>query len=283
LIGCGSSQEVSTFKGAPGLDAPQSPVEKNTSRGESAGTDSEDLNSTDQDLQTKDSRKIIKTGTIGFETNDLEKTRKSILEAVKSNDGYISKDRQRRRDDRIQQTIVIRVPAANFDSLLSEILKFAGELETKYINARDVTEEFVDLQARLKTKKELEKRYLELLDRAGAVKDVLEIEREIGKLRETIESVEGRLKYLKDRVNFSSLTVNFYYRTASLEILSISKLKTAFITGWNNFLAVLIAALKLWPFIIIIGVIVYFIRRARIRRKKRKQQDNANSTPNSEV
>lgn len=263
LFGCGSAPQVISYKDAPLQKESRSPSRKMMMETDGAVEKIENQSSTLN-------RKVIKTGVLNFETDDPGKTRQIILSAVESNNGYISRDHQRKRDDRVEQTIEVRVPADNFDSLLSEILKSVGNLDRKSINVKDVTEEFFDIKARLKTKKELEKRYLQLLDRAGAVKDVLAIEREIGKLRESIESIEGRLKYLRDQIAFSTLTISFYYRIGTIKGLSLLKLKNSLATGWNNFLDFFIFIIKFWPFIIIITLVFLWIRRSRRRRKARK-------------
>lgn len=225
------------------------------------------------DNNSKYLKKIIKTGTIEFETYDIDKTRNNIINAVKANDAYISYDHQRKNDDRINQRIVIRVPADKFDALVKEISNNVDNLDSRNISVKDVTEQFIDLETRLKTKKKLEKRYLDLLDKAGNVKDILEIEREIGKLREVIESTEGRLKYLQNQVSLSTLTINFYYRTASLKILSFRKMKSAFVNGWNNFLEFLVGVLNIWPFVIIVVAVFFLIRRLRSKKRELKKQE----------
>lgn len=155
-------------------------------------------------------RKLIKDGSVSFETNDIKATRKQIFESVKKYDGYISSDQEDKYSYRISNTIVIRVPFKNFDLLLSDATKGVSKFDSKNIEVKDVTEEFLDVQARLKTKKELEKRYLQLLKKANKVTEILEVERQIGNLRSEIESIEGRLKYLENRVSLSTIRITFY-------------------------------------------------------------------------
>ena len=102
---------------------------------------------------------------------------------------------------------IIRVPAAQFDRLVERLEKGSGEVLFKDISARDVTEEFVDLEIRLANKRKFADRYAELLKKAVSVKEILEIEENIRKIEEEIESTEGRLRYLSDQVAFSKLTL----------------------------------------------------------------------------
>ena len=111
-------------------------------------------------------RKLIKKGQVEFETNDISSTRKLILESIEKYKGYISSDQEYKSVGKISNTIIIRVPAKNFDQLLSDATKGVTKFDHKSIEVKDVTEEFLDIQTRLKTKKELENRYLELLKKS---------------------------------------------------------------------------------------------------------------------
>lgn len=215
-------------------------------------------------------RKLIKEGRVDFETANISATRKSIIDAVEKYKAYISSDQEFKTPGRKSNTIVIRVPADNFDHLLNDATKGIEKFDSKEINVKDVTEEFLDVEARVKTKKELEARYIELLKLAKNVSEVLEIEREIGQLRSEIESIEGRLNYLQSKISFSTLTMTFYETVA---IQNESPFGKEFSKGFTNgsygvvwFLVVLV---NLWP-IIVIGLIVIFGIRFYRRRKAGK-------------
>lgn len=152
-------------------------------------------------------RKVIKEGEIRFETSSIEDTKQSISQAVQDINGYISKDDVYSSNNEIENRLVVRIPYNEFDEFLNRITKDISKLDSKTINVLDVTEEYIDISARLQTKKDIEARYKELLKQARNVEEILAIEKEIGKLREEIESVEGRLRYLKDRIGFSTITL----------------------------------------------------------------------------
>lgn len=193
--------------------------------------------------------KLIKEGRVNFRTDDINVTRATINAAVDEFDAYISADREQQRSDRLTATVVIRVPAEHFDRFLASATHGVGGFESKEINVRDVTEEFVDAGARLKTKKELEVRLVNLLDRANSVSEIVEVEGQLGALRSDIESIEGRLQYLNDRVRFSTLTLSFYQVQAeSTYTLSFID---GFKNGWGLFVEFLFLLVNLWPFILI--------------------------------
>lgn len=214
-----------------------------------------------------ENRKIIKTGDIEFQTSSLSKTRNRINEAINQSEGYISSENESTYDGRVQQRIVIRVPADNFDRLVAAVTQGVGKFDRKHIEARDVTEEFLDITARLRIKKETEKRYLQLLSKANTVKDILAIEKQISELRAEIESIEGRLKYLNDRIAYSTLTVTFY-EIVSAPVGFAHKFKLGIQNGWNNFVWFLVGIVNIWPFIIL-GIMGIVGIRFYIKRKKK--------------
>ena len=216
---------------------------------------------TEQRTDELTERKLIKEGRVEFETANLNSTRKSISDAVDRYKGYVSSDQEYKSPGRVSNTVIIRVPADNFDNLLKDATQGIKRFDSKEINVKDVTEEFLDVQARLKTKKELEARYLDLLKQAKNVTEILEIEREVGKLRSEIESIEGRLKYLQSQVSFSTLTMTFYESLPN-EIAFGEKFKNGFRNGWDNLIWFFVGLSNIWPFILmaialLVGIKIY--------------------------
>lgn len=214
-------------------------------------------------------RKLIKNGQIDFETENLNKTREEIFRAINKYGGYISSENDFKNSYEISSNIAIRIPADNFDKLIEEITVGVERFDRKEIYVQDVTTEFLDVEARLKTKKELENRYLEILRQANSVSEILEVERQIGILRAEIESFEGRLKYLSNQVSYSTLNVRIY-ETLTAQTEFGKKFKEGFNNGWENLILFFVLLFNIWPFIIItIGVLI-LIRFLRRRKRLRK-------------
>ncbi len=213
--------------------------------------------------------KIIKTANLLFETADVEATHQRVLELVKNQGGFAQRDNAGKGYNRIYKQMTIRVPTINFGTLIDSIGTGVAYFDQKDISRRDVTEEFVDLNARLKTKKELEKRYLELLLKAKNVTEMLEIERELATIREEIEAKEGRLTYLQDQVSFSTINLEFYTNTqeTGATVSYGRKMGNALKGGWNGISNFFLSLLYLWPLVIFIGLVIYFIRRY-LKRKR---------------
>ena len=216
-------------------------------------------------------RKIIKKGDIRFETADVNQTKSLIVQAVRELNGYLSKDNVEDYANRLEHKLIIRVPADKFDLLLQNISENVDKFDSQNIDALDVTEEYIDIQSRVKTKKELQTRYTELLKSATSIDEMLNIEREIGKLQTEIESAEGRMRYLHDRIAFSTLAVTYYQKMTSetAPFSFSSELTDGIKTGWKLFLWFIIGLSYLWVFITFIIVIVaatYLL----VRRKGKK-------------
>jgi hypothetical protein len=103
--------------------------------------------------------------------------------------------------------ITVRVPRPRFDDAIARLEKL-GDVTHRNVSAEDVTDEFVDLELRLKNARAMRDQLAGLL-KGAAVKDAVEIEKELAKVTEVIEQIEGRLKVMRDKVGYSSITVSF--------------------------------------------------------------------------
>jgi len=185
-------------------------------------------------------RKIIKTADYRFQVEDVEASTERIKDAVKGNAAYISSMNMGSSTYQISNNISIRVPAKNFELLLDELGRDAIYTNYRRVSARDVTEEFVDIESRLKTKREVRDRYISILrNKAKTVEDVLNAEEKIRVLQEEIESREGRLRFLKDRVGMSTINLDIYQKvehTAQPDVYKrsyASKFLKSLQNGWR--------------------------------------------------
>lgn len=220
-------------------------------------------------------KKIIKDARIGIEVSEYSIFRKNLDSLILIYSGYTSNDNLYNNDESINCDISIRIPENNFEKFITNLEKGEGRILYKNISARDVTEEFIDIEARLKNKKDVEKRYSELLSRAQTIKDILEIEEKLRVLREEIESTEGRFNYLKSQVSFSTIDLmitqklDFKFQPTK-EKNFFQLLIKSFDKGWKAFLQFTLFIFKLWPFIILLLFVFYGIRLYSVKRNKRK-------------
>jgi len=214
-------------------------------------------------------RKLTKNGSIRFETSNLDKTKQLITNAVASLNGYISNDNTSESDNRTENSLIVRIPADKADSLITVIESNASKIDYKSIDVQDVTEQFIDLDTRVRTKKEVETRYRELLARATSVEEMLKIEEQIGNIRTEIESAEGRLRYLSNQVQYSTLNVTFYEKNSDFGFWK--KMGNAFSNGWNSLLWLFVGIANLWAIILLIATVVVAIAHLTKRKSGGKQ------------
>ncbi len=215
-------------------------------------------------------KKLIKNGELGFQTNNLSETRKKIESALKVNGGYISKENSYDYSSNPTDEIIARVPAKDFDKFLNAVLDGVEKIDYKRVDIEDVTEQFVDLEARLKSRRQLEQKYEELMVKANNMEDILKIQKEKELIREEIESAEGRLKYLSSQVGYSTLKITYYEHKASGFNFG-GKMGNALKDGSTGFLWFLIIMVQLWPLWMISGLVWWFIVWL-IKRSRRKKQ-----------
>jgi len=213
-------------------------------------------------------RKLIKEGNISFETGSCKDTKLNIEQAVKSFNGYLSSENVYAYSNKIQHSVTVRIPSDKFDAFLVKLSSSIQEIDDKNISVQDVTEEYVDVKARLKAKKEVEKRYIELLAKAHSVGDVLQVEHELSRLREEIEAAEGRLRYLKNQVSLSTLHIT-YYEITSKGFGFGKKASKGLANGYKGLLWFFIGLINIWPFLLILVIGVWLLVRW-IKRSRRK-------------
>ena len=221
--------------------------------------------------ETKPELKIIKTGTIRFQTSDIQSSFSQIRNATNKYKAYIQSDNSGTDYSSNYRNVTIRIPNNYFNAFIDEISKGVKYFDRKEITAQDVTEEFVDIEARLKAKRTLENRYLEILQKANKISEILEIESELSKIREEIEATEGRLKYLENRVSMSTISIEMYTEKPQGTGTTVSygsKMWNAVTSGFNGLSSFFIAILHIWPFILIFVAVFIFARR-KIRNKKK--------------
>ena len=223
-----------------------------------------------------DKKKIIKDGRMGLKVSDLSKAKSKTDALVKAHGGYYESESLNNSDYEASYTLKVRIPGSNFEKFIAGIESEEGEIMYKTIDARDVTDQFIDLETRLNTKKNYLARYNELLKKAQAVKDILEIEEKVRGLEEEIDSTIGRLKYLSDQVDYSTLDLTitkekeFKYNPASRDSF-VEKLKQSISKGWYGFVDFILFLFNIWPFLIITGILIYLWKRFKLKFRLRKK------------
>ena len=152
-------------------------------------------------------RYLIKDATVTLEVKDARQAARALDAGVVAARGYVS-DTHESVDGlgRRSVTTKVRVPFTRFDASMQQI-ETLGKVLDKQITAEDVTEEFVDSQAKLRNLQRTEARLLAHLNQTGRLPDILLVEKELNRVRGEIEQLEGRLRFLAHRIAFSTITL----------------------------------------------------------------------------
>lgn len=220
--------------------------------------------------QTSGPKKIIKDGNISLQTKDINLTKKRVDAIVKKSNAYYESEDLNNSEDQIAYNLKVRIPSANFETIMNQLESGEEELIYKNAQARDVTEEYVDTETRLQNKRVFLERYKRLLEKANSIKDILAIEENIRVLEEEIESKEGKLKYLNDQIAYSTLYISivkkkeFVYKPKDTDKFS-ERVKKSLAYGWSSIVNVVVWMISIWPVMLVL-TLAWFIRK-RIYRK----------------
>jgi hypothetical protein len=211
-------------------------------------------------LQTPAERRLIKEGSVEFETKDWRKTKRQIEAICDSLGAYTADATLSNTSDRISYHQVIRVASTEFDPLMERIEGLTDIVENISIRVDDVTKDYIDLEVRIKNKKEMENRYRQFLTHAKTVEEMLNIERYITDVRTDIERMEAGLKGMQDRIALSTLEVTFYEMNIS-DYGFYSRLMNSLSNGWQNVQIVIVALANIWPLLVMVPIVIWLLRK----------------------
>ncbi len=214
-------------------------------------------------------RQIRYEAEIQIETDNYEKELKHLKEVIKKYNGIIVSENEEREDYYSQDIITVKILSQKFDTLLNNIVPEYGKIVYKNITSEDITANIIDLDARLNVKKATEEQLLKLLKQAATVSEILEVNRELERIREDIEATESLLKFYKSQATYATVTITVYqqFEIANNEGFNFfNKLKQGILAGWHLLLWIIIAAVSLLP----LGVVVFIIVLILKKRKKHK-------------
>lgn len=217
-------------------------------------------------------KKVIKNGNMKIQVGDIKKAQNQVGDILKKNNAYIQTELYQNTDNDDNLDLVIRVPHKNFDALINSFSDSVGSVLSKNISSDDVTEEYTDVSIKLANKRIYLEKYRDMLRSASTTKDMIEIQEKIRELEDEIDVAEGRLRFIDDRVNYSTLNLSLYKEkvrsSATSKIGFGSRFADSATEGWNSFVSFLLGIISFWPFLLLIPVLIYLWRKWRAGRKK---------------
>lgn len=265
LLGCSAEGDKSS---SPEMVAGRSSSDLSTTqiREVSSGAKSGTLAGSEETRsKSAAARKLVYTGDVRIEVSDIDEMEKALTRKVDQLGGFVGSVQESRRDQKQRSgQWTIRVPVEQFPVLL-EWLDATYYVVDKTVRSRDVTEEFVDLHSRLVNKRKTELRLTEhLANSTSKLSEILEMEKEIERVREDIERIEGRLNLLKDQADLSTLTIRVESRSTFVAVQSptmVGTLASAFYRSWLTIGTVLFRLLvflvAILPYAIMIAAIAF--------------------------
>ncbi|MDH7444868.1 DUF4349 domain-containing protein [Aquimarina sp. 2201CG14-23] len=211
----------------------------------------------------KESIKIIKNASCRIKVESVEKATRASKKIAARFNGYIADERFMNTNYSKENRFTIRVPRDNFDMVLDSICGLAQFIDHKNISTVDVTEEYVDISSRLKTKLEVKERYETILrTKAKSVEDVLLAEDKLRELQEEIEAAQGRLNYMSNKVSYSTIQLDIYETVVPKDepqkyVKSFTDKATDGLSfGWNLLQNLFLILFYVWP-LLLLGTVVF--------------------------
>ncbi|MGE8205909.1 DUF4349 domain-containing protein [Heyndrickxia sp. NPDC080065] len=229
------------------------------------------------------SRMVIYNASIEMEVKKLTQVQDQISKIVNQMGGYIvQQNLNQDSEDRHESYLMVRVPQNEFQSFLDKVKQLGMKTKNQQISGQDVTEEYVDLKSRIKSKQLAEKRLTQFMNEAKDTKTLLEISNELAKVQEEIETIEGKIKYLENQTNLSTVNITLLENKVVIPGLendqqnTWEKTKKQFMKSINFiisfFSGLFIFIIGYFPVIILLGLIGVIIAIV-IRRMKRKSDN----------
>jgi hypothetical protein len=225
----------------------------------------------DVDLYSDGYSKLVKSVKYRFEVESVKKSTDAIETAIRKYPAYIASSSLHLENPLLENKLSIRVRSEYFNALLKEIDQQSVYTNFRDVKSDDVSKQFVDLESRLKTKREVEERYAAILrKKGGTLEELFDAEKKIEELHEDIEATVSRINFLRDQVSYSTIELEFYQTLATplkakQELTLGDELLKGLVTGWHATGRVLIALTYLWPLYVLIAAALYIIRFRRLR------------------
>lgn len=229
---------------------------------------------------TSSNRKIIYNANLDVEVKNYQNAVNQIEQEITAKSGYIvSSDSYQVEDDLQEGTITARIPQEQFESFLEVVEQGDMKVTQKSVSGEDVTEQYVDLESRLKSKKLVEERLLEFMEQAEKTEDLLNISNDLASVQEEIEQITGQLNYLKNKSDLA--TVTLFIRENRLDLVRDEDLNTwertkeqlmksvnFLLSAGSGLVVFLIGNLPILLLITVVGGFGYYMWKRQKRNKK---------------
>ncbi len=219
--------------------------------------------------------KIRKSGSIDISVEDLDIAQTTILAILNNYDGSIVSSSESGKGNNRTIHTTLKIPVDKFDSVYNDIKNIDGEVTYASYYTDDVTQEYTDLESRLRNLQEAEEQLVEILETAETVEDTLAVYEQLTSIRSQIEVLEGQIKYLDNQVDYSYITVTLTLSDVGKEITDeqwnpLGVLKVAFssLVDLGKSLVDLLIWLVVFSPAIAIAILITILIKKTLKKKK---------------
>lgn len=207
-------------------------------------------------------QRVIKNGSLDLVVDDVQESIARVTSIAVAQKGFVQQSSVNERGDgTFGGYITVRVSSEAFEPTMAEIRGIANVVKSESVSGQDVTEQYTDLEARLRNAEAQEATYLAVLDDAKSVEDILAVQRELSNIRYQIESLEGQRQYLENQTSYSTISVSLAeeaaLRVPTKEFRPLASMKEAAQALVRVFQSLVI--LVIWLLIIGIGIAIPFL------------------------
>jgi len=207
---------------------------------------------------------------LDLETDHIQPAREHISRLIKQYGAIITMENESSYGSRHQIDWEIRVPSDKADRFVDEIRQSKEwRVISSHLNVRDITDSYMDAEARLRNLRKLEERYTQMLQKAANMSDMISIEKELNRIRTEIERLQGRLARMKHQVDYTRVHILLHQNIRSMPSF-FHRMKTALTDGWRLFQELVLLLARLW-LVGLVAVLLVWWWRWRKRRKALKQ------------
>ncbi|PIU42827.1 MAG: hypothetical protein COS98_00890 [Parcubacteria group bacterium CG07_land_8_20_14_0_80_35_11] len=230
--------------------------------------------------ETATTRLVIKTGELNIVVKNVVESAKKIIQYAQKRGGWVVQSNIQEIEELPIATVVVRVPIEDFDEAITYIRGLATKVNYEKSEGQDVTEEYVDLESRLRNLEATEKQFLEIMKKAKTIEEILRVQGEISKIRGEIEQAKGRMLFLERSAKMATITVNLALSEELLPIPPAERWRPSYVakrawksvvTFWKNvsYVAVtfFVYAVIWLPIVVIAYLIIWRIRKPKKEKK----------------
>lgn len=243
---------------------------------------------TDSENKAGADKKLIYKAELSMSVKDYMKVQAEIKNQVGQAGGYIVQFSENQSDQQLGGSFIIKIPAAGFTSFIERIGKIKHESLEQNIEGQDVTEEYIDLESRLKAKLIMEERYTSFMKKATKTDELVKFANELGRIQEEIEQAKGRMRFIDNNVAYSTVTIQLFQRDGADNTVDSGKEDTPLMEQAKEAISGTLHVLSLllqWTVIVLAGAfpililgavlvtVIWRVRKVRAQRRAAKRNE----------